>query len=95
VFEGRRRKVALDNLCLEIRHGETLGLLGPNGAGKSTAFKIMAGLTQATSGASTSARSLLTKAGKHFVHFLGEAVLSIARRGVAFVTPRAQLHRKS
>ena len=32
------KKTILDNLNLELNHGQILGLLGPNGVGKSTIF---------------------------------------------------------
>ncbi len=35
---------AVDNLSLNIRHGETVALLGPNGAGKTTTISMMLGL---------------------------------------------------
>jgi ABC-2 type transport system ATP-binding protein len=44
---------ALDDVCLEVRTGTTLGLLGPNGAGKSTTLKLMVGLLRPTSGDAT------------------------------------------
>jgi NitT/TauT family transport system ATP-binding protein len=42
--------VALDNLSLDVRQGEFISLLGPSGCGKSTALRIIAGLTEASSG---------------------------------------------
>lgn len=47
VYDGRR---IVDNLSLTIPAGEIFGLLGPNGAGKTTVMKMIAGLTQPTSG---------------------------------------------
>ncbi len=44
------RAVALDDVDLELRTGETLALLGPNGAGKTTALSLMLGLRRADAG---------------------------------------------
>ncbi len=41
---------AIDNVSFRVAKGEILGFLGPNGAGKSTTMRIIAGLSQATSG---------------------------------------------
>ncbi|MCU0570671.1 MAG: efflux RND transporter periplasmic adaptor subunit [Oculatellaceae cyanobacterium Prado106] len=41
---------ALTDLSLDVPHGSIFGFLGPNGAGKSTTIRILAGLSQATSG---------------------------------------------
>jgi len=51
-FEYLRREPfpALDRLSLRIEPGEMVGLLGSNGAGKSTILKLIAGITQPTSG---------------------------------------------
>jgi ABC-type polysaccharide/polyol phosphate transport system ATPase subunit len=41
---------ALQDLSFELTAGRALGLIGPNGAGKTTALKLMAHITQPTSG---------------------------------------------
>lgn len=43
--------LALDDISLEIRKGETLGLIGGNGAGKSTTLKLLSRVTAPTDGA--------------------------------------------
>ncbi len=42
--------VALDDVPLEIRHGELTALVGPDGAGKTTLIRLVAGLMSADSG---------------------------------------------
>ena len=44
------KKIALDNISLNINKGSIFGLLGPNGAGKSTFINILADLVKKTSG---------------------------------------------
>lgn len=44
------KKVAVDNLSLEIAAGEFFAVLGPNGAGKTTTIKMLAGLLRPNSG---------------------------------------------
>ncbi len=36
---------AVEDVSLQVRHGETLGLLGPNGAGKTTVVRVLTTLT--------------------------------------------------
>lgn len=43
-------KLILNDICLTIPHGTTIALMGANGAGKSTLLRILAVLTQPTSG---------------------------------------------
>ncbi|HEX8739036.1 MAG TPA: nitrate/sulfonate/bicarbonate ABC transporter ATP-binding protein [Casimicrobiaceae bacterium] len=52
-YEGRDGGppvTVLDGISLEVRDGEMLALLGQSGSGKSTILRLMAGLTQPTSG---------------------------------------------
>jgi NitT/TauT family transport system ATP-binding protein len=44
---------ALDGLDLDVREGEFLSLLGPSGCGKSTALRIVAGLSEPSTGTVT------------------------------------------
>lgn len=44
------RSIAVNQLSLTIRRGETFGLIGPNGAGKSTTIKMLMGLTSIDGG---------------------------------------------
>jgi len=41
---------ALENVSLEVKHGEVLGLVGRNGAGKTTLLKILSRITRPTRG---------------------------------------------
>ena len=41
---------AVNDVDLEIRHGELFGLLGPNGAGKTTLVRMLTGIVPITSG---------------------------------------------
>lgn len=48
VFKGNIR--AVDGIELEVKEGEIFGLLGPNGAGKTTTIRMLATMTNPTSG---------------------------------------------
>lgn len=41
---------ALNDVHLELHHGEVVGLIGPNGAGKTTAFNAICGLVKPNTG---------------------------------------------
>ena len=44
--------VALDEVDIEVEHGERLGLIGPNGAGKTTFFNCLLGVLPIDAGPS-------------------------------------------
>ena len=44
------KRPVLQNINLEINHGEILGMLGPNGVGKSTIFNLITGLIKPDKG---------------------------------------------
>jgi putative ABC transport system ATP-binding protein len=48
--QGEINVTALDNITLDILHGEFLTLMGPSGSGKSTLLHIIAGIDRPTSG---------------------------------------------
>jgi len=49
-FGGRKSIVAVDNISIEIKKGESLGLVGANGSGKTTLLKLLATLILPTRG---------------------------------------------
>jgi ABC-2 type transport system ATP-binding protein len=53
-------RVALDDVCFEVGHGEVFGFLGPNGAGKTTLVRTLGTLLTPSSGSATVAGLALT-----------------------------------
>lgn len=45
-----KKKIAVDNVCFNIKRGESVALFGKNGAGKSTVLKMITEVTFPTSG---------------------------------------------
>jgi ABC-2 type transport system ATP-binding protein len=48
-----RNLVAVDQLSLEVKRGETFGLVGPDGAGKTTAIRMLCAIMDPTEGLAT------------------------------------------
>src|SRR5215510_5947993 len=52
IFRRRKQETfwALQDVSLDVKHGEVLGLVGRNGAGKTTLLKILSRITKPTRG---------------------------------------------
>ena len=44
------KRLAVNDLALEVRRGDVFGLLGPNGSGKTTTLRMVLGLVFPTAG---------------------------------------------
>jgi sulfate/thiosulfate transport system ATP-binding protein len=75
-----RNFTALDNVSIEIPHGQLVGLLGPSGSGKTTLLRIIAGLEQPDSGSV-------------FFHGKDQTATNVAKRKVGFVFQHYALFR--
>ncbi|MGQ4472694.1 ATP-binding cassette domain-containing protein [Streptomyces violaceoruber] len=49
-FGGRHPNVAVDDVSLEVREGETMALVGESGCGKTTLTRLLLGLLEPTAG---------------------------------------------
>lgn len=78
-FAGRgQKRVALDDVSLEVARGELVGVFGPSGAGKTTLLRIAAGLLLPDSG-------FVSYAGERFYRMSVSERKRLRRREVACV----------
>jgi ABC-2 type transport system ATP-binding protein len=70
---------AVNNLDLEIPHGETFGLLGPNGAGKTTTIRMIMNITKPDAGT---------------VRVLGEPMSEKLQERIGYLPEERGLYRK-
>ena len=78
------RKLAVQDVSLEVATGEVVGLLGPNGAGKTTTFYMVVGLVPATGGRVRLDGTDLTRLRMH----------DRARHGIGYLPQVASVFRK-
>ncbi|MFD7306667.1 sugar ABC transporter ATP-binding protein [Promicromonospora sp. NPDC059942] len=71
-FPGVR---ALDDVHLDLRHGEVLALVGENGAGKSTLLKLLSGIHRADAGTMELDGAAMSPAGPRQANELGISVI--------------------
>ncbi len=76
------RRLAVDDVSLEVPGGQAFGLLGPNGAGKTTLIRMLVGLTRPSTGA-------VELFGRRLEH---HRAASLARVGAVVEEPRFHLH---
>ncbi|SHM71655.1 ABC transporter ATP-binding protein [Gracilibacillus kekensis] len=73
-----KKKVAVDDVNLYLKEGESVGLLGPNGAGKSTLISMISTLVKPTSGIVTWNGQDIIKQPNHIRPILGVVPQEIA-----------------
>ena len=79
-----KTRTVVDQVSLNVGHGEIVGLLGPNGAGKTTSFYMVAGLVRPDAGR---------------VIFAGEDITELpmnlrARRGMGYLPQEESIFRR-
>ena len=76
------KRLAVDNLSLNIHRGEVFGFLGPNGAGKTTTIRMVFGLITPTAGS-------VEILGRDIIHHRAEV---LPRVGALIETPALYLY---
>ena len=85
-INGQHNHVVLDNLCIEIKRGDSVILAGPSGSGKTTLLSILGCLLTPTSGQ-------LKLLGQDASKYCSEAKMRFRRTRLGFVFQRFNLIR--
>lgn len=78
-----RHKALINPLSFDVQKGEVLGLIGPNGSGKSTLLRLLAGITEPSTGQ-------ILLGGQTITSLQREAIA----RQLAFVAQQAETHER-
>jgi len=74
----KQRGIVLDNLCLEVKEGETVAIMGPSGSGKTTLMNIIGLLDKPDSGE-------ITFRGSSIAHFTEDESAGYRNKNIGFV----------
>ncbi|ASW43304.1 ABC transporter ATP-binding protein [Clostridium isatidis] len=83
-IDGESENIVLNNINLEVEHGEFVAIVGPSGSGKSTFLSISGALLSATSGQVIIGKNDITKMSK-------KELEDIRRNQIGFVFQSHQL----
>lgn len=91
-FVSKRKIVAVDNVDIEIGHGETLALVGESGSGKSTLGRMLLLLIRPTSGDVYFCGTRLTKMKKGELRKIRQKMQLIPQHPESALDPRWRLY---
>jgi peptide/nickel transport system ATP-binding protein len=91
LLNPQEEQLAVDDVSLELRRGETLGLVGESGSGKSTVANVIVGLLAPTQGAVTFDGAPINKIDKHRSKDLRRRIQIIFQDPLSSLNPRRRI----